>query len=135
MKFPTPWTLELRQKFPFGFIIHAANGADVMEESAICFSTEQKTRADNECGVGFSFRNKPGENFTTRGEAVTMIAEQTAKARLIVEAVNSHSILVNLLRELYDTVNGECPRILDEDRGGNARLDLDIQNVLADPLP
>jgi hypothetical protein len=137
MEFPTPWTLELRQQFPYGFVIKAANGEEVMAEDAYCFSTEQNTREDNERGVGFAFKNKPDKSFTTRGEAILMIAAQTMKAKYIVAAVNAYSPLRGLLRELHAVVEGECPRLLDENSGGNARLrlDLDIQKILADPLP
>lgn len=33
--------------------------------------------------------------------------------------------------ELYATVRGECPRLLNEDSGGAAKLDHDIRNALA----
>lgn len=35
------------------------------------------------------------------------------------------------LYELYATVRGECPSLLNEDSGGNAILDLDIINALS----
>ena len=34
------------------------------------------------------------------------------------------------LSELYALVNGECPRLLDEDRGGDAQLDWEIRKAL-----
>ena len=37
-----------------------------------------------------------------------------------------------LLRELYAVVKGESPRLLDEDCGGNAELDLAILTALTD---
>lgn len=39
-------------------------------------------------------------------------------------------LLRRLLEELYGEVKGECPRLLDEDRGGNGRLDIEIKNTL-----
>jgi len=98
--FPTPWTLELRQRFPYGFIIKAANGNEVIQEDAICSSSAQKTRKDNELGVGFRFKNRIGESFTTREEAVKMVAEQTAKAQLIVAAVNESTAILSLAQRL-----------------------------------
>ena len=45
------------------------------------------------------------------------------------EAENKKTL--SLLRELYATVMGECSGILDEDRGGNSRLALDIESALS----
>lgn len=36
------------------------------------------------------------------------------------------------LRELHATVQGECPALLDEDRDGNARLAMAIEEALSD---
>jgi hypothetical protein len=38
--------------------------------------------------------------------------------------------LRGLLSELAAVVRGECPRLLDEDSGGNAQLDMDITQAL-----
>jgi len=38
--------------------------------------------------------------------------------------------LIQQLQELHTMVWGEAPHLLDEDRGGSAYLDLDIENVL-----
>jgi hypothetical protein len=38
--------------------------------------------------------------------------------------------LETLLRELYATVKGECPALLNEDSGGNSSLDLEIEKAL-----
>lgn len=40
---------------------------------------------------------------------------------------------IRALRELHATVRGECPQLLNEDSGGNASLDLEIEAVLALP--
>jgi len=53
--------------------------------------------------------------------------KQTAD-KMALEAENG--LLKRLLRELHVTVRGECPGLLDEDSGGNADLDLDIQAAL-----
>jgi hypothetical protein len=55
-------------------------------------------------------------------------------APVIVRAVNrDHHFdeLVKALSDLYAVVKGECPSLLNEDSGGDARLDLEIQGVLA----
>lgn len=39
--------------------------------------------------------------------------------------------LTAALDELYATVKGECPSLLNEDSGGNARLDLEIHGLLS----
>ncbi|MHC2867922.1 hypothetical protein ACVIYH_009055 [Bradyrhizobium diazoefficiens] len=54
-----------------------------------------------------------------------------ADAHFIVRAVNSHNALVSALEELYAVVRGECPSLLNEDSGGSAQLDMDIQAALA----
>jgi hypothetical protein len=38
--------------------------------------------------------------------------------------------LVAALEDLHATVRGECPSLLNEDSGGNARLDLKITELL-----
>jgi len=38
--------------------------------------------------------------------------------------------LSSLLEELYALVNGECPSLLNEDSGGNSRLDLEIKEAI-----
>jgi hypothetical protein len=38
--------------------------------------------------------------------------------------------LLSELSELYSLVNGECPSLLDEDSGGDARLDLAIEDLI-----
>ena len=43
----------------------------------------------------------------------------------------SHKDLLRALRELYYTVQGECPSLLDEDSGGNGYLDVEIINAIA----
>lgn len=40
--------------------------------------------------------------------------------------------LADALSELQATVKGECPSLLDEDRGGSYRLASDIYNALSD---
>lgn len=38
---------------------------------------------------------------------------------------------ISLLRELFALVKGECPRLLDEDSGGNSKLELQIETLLS----
>ena len=39
--------------------------------------------------------------------------------------------MASCLRELYAMVMGECPSLLDEDSGGNARLEIAIRDIIA----
>lgn len=57
--------------------------------------------------------------------------EREANAAFIVRACNAHDALVAALTELQAMVKGECPSLLNEDSGGCARLDLDIDAALA----
>ena len=41
--------------------------------------------------------------------------------------------LARALKELYAVVRGECPSLLNEDSGGNARLDMQIIKALTLP--
>jgi len=80
---------------------------------------------------------------TTRGDTVGA-EERRANARLIAaatallqEVIERRAAdakvreLVEALTELYAAVRGECPSLLNEDSGGNARLDLKIADALA----
>jgi len=42
--------------------------------------------------------------------------------------------LREVLRALYALVNAECPRLLDETRGGDANVDMLVEAALAQPL-
>lgn len=53
--------------------------------------------------------------------------EPEANARLIAAAPD----LLEALRELFATVQGECPRLLDEDRGANPHLYSSIVDAIA----
>lgn len=53
--------------------------------------------------------------------------ETEANARLISAAPD----LLEALRELFATVKGECPRLLDEDRGANPHLYSSIVDAIA----
>jgi hypothetical protein len=67
-----------------------------------------------------------------RALSIRQTPETTAaNAAFIVKACNSHDALVGALRELYAQVKGECPSLLNEDSGGDGRLDLEIQELLA----
>ena len=39
-------------------------------------------------------------------------------------------LALRLLQELHAQVKGECPSLLNEDSGGDAKLDLDIDELL-----
>lgn len=54
---------------------------------------------------------------------------ETAEARV--------KVLEEALRELYAMIKGECPSLLNEDSGGNARLDMAIESALSpsNPVP
>ena len=43
----------------------------------------------------------------------------------------SHAELLKALKELYYTVQGEVPSLLDEDSDGNGYLDVEICNAIA----
>lgn len=90
-----PWTLELVQKFPFGVRI-VAGEREILSQHAYCHSTSQKTRQDNELGVGFVHNSKL--NFTTVDEAQQHVAEQDAIARLISAAPD----LLKALKGFYE---------------------------------
>ena len=79
---PGPWAFEKKTKWPFGVIVTAADGWVVIEQSGFCNSTEQKTRDDNERGIGF----KQDDSDFGRAAAVACIAKQDANARLIAAA-------------------------------------------------
>lgn len=44
---------------------------------------------------------------------------------------SSHAELLKALKELYYTVQGEVPSLLDEDSDGNGYLDVEISNAIA----
>lgn len=46
------------------------------------------------------------------------------------EVVAQRDEVLGLLDELYALVNGECPSLLDEDRGGDAELDAKVARIL-----
>jgi hypothetical protein len=84
---PGPWQMRPVESWPFGFVVETeADGVEIFKQGAVCHSTEQKTRADCEAGVGFKWRRTASYNYTTRDEAAALIAEQDATARLIAAA-------------------------------------------------
>jgi len=66
--------------------------------------------------------------------------EVAANARYVAAAdpdtiaalLKERNALRDALTELYAAVKGECPSLLDEDRGGSARLDMAVSAALAD---
>lgn len=87
---PGPWRLSLVQRWPFGVEVVSENGRFILHESATCHSTVQKTRADNEAGMGFKKES---------GEAAAAIAEQDANARLIAAAPELLALAVRYASE------------------------------------
>jgi hypothetical protein len=62
------------------------------------------------------------------GKVVVLADDRDAEvARLTTRLARAEA----LLRELTATVRGECPRLLNEDSGGDARLSLAIDAFLA----
>ena len=65
----------------------------------------------------------------------------SCRARVMAPTVNealalwntrpAEDALVTALEELHAMVWGECPALLDEDKGGTARLDVEIRGLLA----
>ena len=49
----------------------------------------------------------------------------------ITELEQENKKLRNALTELYAQVKGECPSLLNEDSGGDAELDYEIEQLLA----
>lgn len=91
-----PWKLELVEKYPFGFLVTAANGDEILREEAVCRSSDQKTRQDNELGVGFPFRSAR----FTRDDASRLVSRQDANARLISAAPDLLEALQVLLEHI-----------------------------------
>lgn len=54
-----------------------------------------------------------------------------ANPAAVLALIASHEQLVATLRELYATVKGECPSLLNENSGGSAHLDMQVQDALA----
>jgi len=89
-----PWRLEVVQKFPFGVTIWAGDWI-IMRQDAICFATGQKSRRDNETGLGFE---RGGA--TERAAAEAAIAEQDATAHLITAAPELYYALAEAALQL-----------------------------------
>ena len=62
----------------------------------------------------------------------TEIYLKTEADAVIAEYAAHEQRLASALREIHATVKGECPSLLDEDSGGNARLDLEIESLLTE---
>lgn len=59
------------------------------------------------------------------GEAI-----DTAELEAVATLFQAAPLLYEALEELYALVDGECPSLLDEDKGGDARLDMAINTAL-----
>jgi hypothetical protein len=59
------------------------------------------------------------------------VASVHAKCNMCIAALESeNNTLRHLLEDLHAMVRGECPSLLNEDSGGDARLDIQIRKVL-----
>lgn len=79
-----------------------------------------KERARFYTGIAEAMAEQWGKGMRDQGET-------EANARLIAAAPD----LLEALRELFATVQGECPRLLDEDRGANPHLYSSIVDAIA----
>jgi hypothetical protein len=94
---PTPWKAELIEKWPFGVRVVSQNGSAVFEQDAACSSTQQKTRKDNQEGVGFDVDHDRVE--FRKQTAIEAVAEQDAIAHLVAAAPE----MLEALKEMYDS--------------------------------
>lgn len=68
----------------------------------------------------------------TNGMIQARMQEEINDLREEVERLTAErDALLTLLAELTALVRGECPALLDEDRGGNAQLSLEIDAAMA----
>jgi hypothetical protein len=67
-----------------------------------------------------------------RESACTCEVVQHPKGHLVIDrdALADIARFKTALAELYATVVGECPSLLNEDSGGNSRLALEIEDLL-----
>lgn len=100
------WQLHLTKTWPFGIRITEGQKT-ILDEPAFCHATEQKTRLDNERGVGFPTSKRNGR--TTASEATAFIAEQDAKGHLIAAAPDMLAAL-KAFTNWYDTDSSEFNR-------------------------
>lgn len=98
---PGPWVLVLRQEFPFGFEVLAARGVCIVAQNAFAYTSGQKTRADNEQGLGFGHKD--------RGPIVAVIAEEDANGRLIAAAPDMLAALKAVTAALNGRVHFNPP--------------------------
>lgn len=60
-----------------------------------------------------------------------MVFGNWCRAIDVAKLEESHAELLKALKELYYTVQGEVPSLLDEDSDGNGYLDVEIINAIA----
>lgn len=102
---PGTWELIKILKFPFGCMI-AAGKTTIVRDHAPHFSSSQKTREDNENGVGFE-----GAEIA---EAKKSIAEHDANFAIMAASKDLGKALVDLLA-LHDNAANNKPRPTNED--------------------
>ena len=72
-----------------------------------------------------------------RGKIACVVASYVDEVRLhgffrhATQAIEHSHELAQALKELHALVKGECPSLLNEDSGGNAMLDIAIEDILA----
>lgn len=65
-------------------------------------------------------------------ETVTALRDNNAAVKVMFDERSARcAILTAALEELYATVKGECPSLLNEDSGGSAQLDAQVSAALA----
>ncbi len=85
----------------------------------------------DECGACPVFKPDVLENreaWQTRHSSPATIKSDNTQT--LINALEENKRLREILEDLYALVRGECPRLLIEDSGGDANLDLQIQQAL-----
>ena len=90
----------------------------------VAFATCNPRTIDETRGEGESWYDM---RVRTQGHRDQLKIEIEANARLIAAAPE----LLEALEMLYAVVQGECPSLLDEDSGGDSRLDIAIAAAIA----
>jgi hypothetical protein len=75
------------------------------------------------------------ENAELRAKLVALESVADQALASMREATAREAVLRDALEELHAGVCGECPSLLNEDSGGDARLDAAIEAALASPSP
>ncbi|RTL04674.1 hypothetical protein EKK58_10210 [Candidatus Dependentiae bacterium] len=90
---PTPWKIEIINKWPFGLSIKNESET-IVNFNAIAFSSQQKSYQDYKKAVGFSKLEKE--------TIIPLINKNEANVEHIVHCVNVHDELVEALENIYN---------------------------------